>query len=292
MADDSSDYYLAVSKGQKFTGIRPLTEDEYNESIRDILGLKKHEGSNLLFDVVESNFEDFINKIEYYKEEYRKNSLMLNLNSSLIYFDLNRLILNILSAIRTFLDHTERRLQKTYGQSSNELFFFKKERNNAFDNNFAYRFTEKLRNYSQHCGLPLGNIEFSSYLDGDDTIYNILISVDSLELLEDYDSWGEVVKKELGEIDGKFDLLPLIQEKYEVLKGIGSRLYAIEEEYHRHAAEQLLDLILETIETKERPIIMKLNGDGEKLQMQIHQFPFNAISRLTGVKIEEKSPTG
>jgi len=79
-------------------------------------------------------------------------------------FNLNRLMLNFLSAFRTFLDHTQTNLDRTYGKESENFKIFKKTRSSYYDNYFSYRFLDKLRNYSQHMGMPITGIDTSSEL--------------------------------------------------------------------------------------------------------------------------------
>jgi len=79
-----------------------------------------------------------------------------------ITLQLNRLISNYLSSIRLFLDHSEYALHQKYGKNSLQLKEFKKTCSNVYDNNFSYRFLSKLRNYVQHCGMPIGHININS----------------------------------------------------------------------------------------------------------------------------------
>jgi len=61
-------------------------------------------------------------------------------------FSLNRHLLNFLGAMRFFLDHTQTRLTRHYGDNSPPLMAFKARTAQAYDTKFAYRFMYKLRN--------------------------------------------------------------------------------------------------------------------------------------------------
>jgi hypothetical protein len=78
--------------------------------------------------------------------------------------NLNRYIMNLLTAVRTFLDHTERNLTHRHGKDSEQFQAFKKATAEAYDSSFAYRFLYKLRNYVQHRGMPIGKMSINTQL--------------------------------------------------------------------------------------------------------------------------------
>src|SRR6476646_1442100 len=66
---------------------------------------------------------------------------------------------NWLSAMRMFLDHQETDLTRRFGKLSPEFVAFKTATSAAYDSEVGYRFAYQLRNYVQHCGLPLGHVD-------------------------------------------------------------------------------------------------------------------------------------
>jgi hypothetical protein len=76
--------------------------------------------------------------------------------------EVDRLLLNILTSMRTFTDHAETHLKRKFGSSSAEPGRFKEACSREYDRHFCYRFMYQFRNYSQHCGLPAGSIAFTS----------------------------------------------------------------------------------------------------------------------------------
>jgi hypothetical protein len=78
---------------------------------------------------------------------------------SRIFFQANRRLLNLLAAGNMFLDYTAAYLSRKYGDSSSELARFRAADSHAYDSVFAYRFLKRLRNYTLHCGLPVGSID-------------------------------------------------------------------------------------------------------------------------------------
>lgn len=125
-----------------------------------------------------------------------------------IYLHSNRLLLNYLSSIRTYLDHSQTFLTRKYGQKSNQVKKFNDLLSFNFDNNFSYRFLYKLRNYAQHCGIPIDTLSFSSQYDRENNKIhghlNAFFEPD--KLLANFDSWGAKVKLDLLAMNEPFDL--------------------------------------------------------------------------------------
>lgn len=67
---------------------------------------------------------------------------------------------------------------------------------NEYDENFSYRFLYKLRNYAQHCGMSAGNINIEENQESQ----FLSVQFDRNTLLNNYDSWGKLLKKELEEL--------------------------------------------------------------------------------------------
>ncbi len=127
--------------------------------------------------------------------------------------ELNRLLMNYLSSIRTYLDHSETKLKKRYGKSSSEFDNFKKCTSEFYDNKFAYRFIYKLRNYAQHIELPISIIGYETQRTlNSQKIKRILTPYfDREELLGKYTDWG-VVKDDLLKEKRTFPLMPIIEQ--------------------------------------------------------------------------------
>jgi len=110
--------------------------------------------------------------------------------------DTNKYFLNYLSSVKTFLDHTETKLKKNYGDQSQRYKCFKEICSKSYDASFSYRFIIKLRNYSLHCGMPLGGLTLQSEekppFSGN--IYHSFEAKFNREKLLEYDSWGRLKK--------------------------------------------------------------------------------------------------
>ena len=266
--------------------ITNLTLEQYNEYTGYIGASTKYNTDQNLFKLVEMNYDDLNKRIEHYKILYVKDEQKMDFKEiEDLYLDINRLLLNFLSSVRTYLDHTETRLNRKYGEGSEQFKLFKRITGEAFDNFFAYKFLCKVRNYSQHCGLPSGSIEINSSGDKDGkTINTMNIFFVRDHLLEQFD-WGTKVKPELSSMDEKFDVLPFIDEKFRLVGGINKTIATKELEEHKVAGNVLVDLLFEVEATGGIPCIYRIRGTKENPKLTFSWFPYNVISAITGVEV-------
>ena len=100
-------------------------------------------------------------------------------------FDLNRRLLNFLTAMRFFLDHTETRLKRRYGKTNKAVQTFKTSTSASYDKVFAYRFLYRLRNVAQHCSIPIGHVKTETHtLPAGGSERSVTFGFDTPELLE------------------------------------------------------------------------------------------------------------
>ena len=207
-------YYLGVM-GKGITGIKTLEDSEHKEYTNAVNCLSQFSSDQQLYAITLLNFDDFFGALKTYHDSYVKDPRIVNyLMLERMTLNVNRLIINYLSSCRTFLDHTEFKLKRVYGEKSQRFIVFKTATALEYDNNFSYRFLYKLRNYTQHCGMPLGGIKFSSKEEPEfsGNITNTLsIYFDRNRLLE-FDKWGSPVEEELRKLPTECDIIPYIQE--------------------------------------------------------------------------------
>ena len=268
---------------------KPTIRDEINISEADYLYcsdildkfLKLSSAENL-FRVVEFNYNELESKLNSY---LTKNYQLNFYEFDFLFVDMNRLILNLLSSIRTYLDHTETRLKRDYGDSSEEYLLFKEETSKAYDNSFEYRFLYKLRNYSQHCGLPAGSAEITSFQD-ENLIWrdkmNVFFSRD--KLISQYDGWGNLIKKDLLAMPENFDVLSLVDKMYDHLKSINEKIKKKIREHYKQDAQFLFSLLPKLSHLVGMPCLIKME-ETDVTKITFKSFPFEHISQITGATI-------
>jgi hypothetical protein len=115
-------------------------------------------------------------------------------DSSVHMGELIRHIMNILTSFRSFTDTTSHRVDELFGSDFGAQAIFKDQISKQYDAVFAYRFLYRLRNFTQHYGIPLDDIQISiERLNDGQLMYHL--SLDRNKLL-DYDGWS-LVKKEI-----------------------------------------------------------------------------------------------
>jgi len=192
-----------------------ITEDEYK-------ALKKARG--FLFEALylEQKFdlvtEDFI-EYEMTLLSYAASHMMF---SNLDYMrlqnevnNINRRLVNLLSACRLYLDHCVHHLSSIYGSKSDKVAAVIEQKNTEYDSNLSYRVLEALRNYVQHRGFPVQSVTYNAdrIEDGDrwQTLFSITPYIKTKELEAD-EKFKKTVLDELKKLGEEVDIKPLIRE--------------------------------------------------------------------------------
>jgi hypothetical protein len=169
-----------------------LSEEQYEQCVGDCLALDTYRTDAQLFQVVLWNEQDFRELLDRYSTAYvEKNFEGLPRRSPDL--NLNRCLLNLLSAIRSYLDYVETKVKRKYGGQSVKALKFKGYCADAYDGSFSYRFLYRFRDYAQHCGLPLTKISFDAKTvesDSEHVDRSLNVGVDRNDLLEADFNWG------------------------------------------------------------------------------------------------------
>jgi len=267
------------------------------------------------FRLVEANYTEYKTVLNEYSKIYCENANMAESYLEEMVFNLNRLMINFLSAVRTFLDHTETNLKRTYGKESENLKTFKKNCSSCYDNYFSYRFLYKLRNYSQHVGMPITGIDAASdliYINPLAVDYMLRITTLKSDLLK-YEEWGRYIiydkcnnskkieiKDEISRLPDQVDINPYIDELMDCIEKINNTLFGREEfiELLQHTA--FLDKLVKEASVREgAPCILVQVQDisniaksslifSPKYRIIYEHFPLNAMEFVDRININSK----
>lgn len=230
-----------------------------------------------LFRLVDTNYREYKSVLsEYFKIHCEKSGIGGSYLEGMT-FNINRLVINFLSSIFPFLDYSRERLSN---EKPEELENFDNLTHWYYDSCFSYRFLYKLRNYSQHVGMPIIGIGTLSEmvnpnpLETNHGLKTITLKKDLLK----FKKWG-TVKDEIPTLPEKIDIDPYIDEMMYCIKKINASLYGKEEtiELLKHAAF-LDNLVKETKSEEGTPVIIihaEVVDDG--LRLTCDHFPFNAM---------------
>jgi hypothetical protein len=169
-------------------------------------------------------------------------------------------VMDWLSAMRTALAHSERRLRRTRDEAS-----FLAACRYEYDTVFAYRFLYRLRNYAQHLALPVHT------LSGSDSGW--ILYVDRDALLKQFNGWS-TVRNDLEAGPEQIELEPLIRTCME-------SLHRIAQVVARHDTEEL-DQTLTDLEEGATYFSDHYGDDSEPIVYRVpdNEEPFRAGSTI------------
>jgi hypothetical protein len=131
---------LGIICGNHIKSVRELGLTEYEEYRQAVECLGNFMKDQELMVMVRRDYEEYENLLQPYAVEYLKGNASRLLPFDRLSFETNTRILNFLSSVRTFLDHTETSLKRRYGENSEKFSKFKQACSDAYDNNFSYKF--------------------------------------------------------------------------------------------------------------------------------------------------------
>jgi hypothetical protein len=269
------------------TFLNELSVEQFNTFQKAIITIEELKSIRRLRDFVTQNDEDIIEMLNNSLKDLVAKSLnswynVKNDDNDPCFKNANRLLLNYLSSIRTFLDHSETFIKRKYGNKSKQFSDYKTIQSYFYDNSFAYRFFYKLRNYSQHIGIPIDIFYFTTkYNNENNSIKGTLkVAFDRDKLIHNYDSWG-IVKKDLISQNQEFDLTPLIFEMTHNIREMEKNIEIIHKNELLKAANYITNLISHIATDKESEIFVafefKKNENGELEQYSSQHIPFDMI---------------
>ena len=283
-------YELGVLGGgakREIKSIRTLSDDEFRAYQDAISHLSDFSSDQQRYTITLLNYENFLNVIIRYSNEYKKNPAMVNYPIlEKVLLDINRHLINYLFSVRAFLDHTEYKLIKTYGGDSAKARNFKTACSLEYDNNFAYRFLYRLRNYSQHCSLPISELKFTSKEEPpfSGNIVSMLILKFNRNTLLSYNGWGSTVEREIRALPEEFNVVPLVASFWKSLEAINQTLI------NDNLAElvqsaQYVEKLINEVKGKDRtPIIFTLTRNNKISNVNILNIPFHLIEYVKALK--------
>lgn len=266
-----------------------LSIREYNALQNAINQINKYKSNKRLIEIVFANNEEIESFFKDAFQHLLKKSVSWAATKEedmdVIFLHANRLLLNYLSSIRTYIDHSLLFLSREYGKESGQLIKFKKLLAFNFDNNFSYRFFYKLRNYAQHCGVPLDTINFDSTYDRENNkIHGHLQAIfDSKKLLEDYDGWGKTLTKDLSNATESFELRALRASMNPIMFNLNYNFKKINRSRTKKAAVYIANKIGHLIKAKKEPCILydvKTNEQGHVAKFEIIAIPLKEVTEI------------
>jgi len=131
-------------------------------------------------------------------------------------YEVERRILNLLSAGRSYLDQAPQRIEDFMGSESAALKAFRDETHTQYDSSLGYRVMECLRNYVQHRGLPVGKLSVPCWVDQNAPEHRLRTTITPylmVSRLEEDGGFKKIVLDELRAMpNDDLDLKPFIRD--------------------------------------------------------------------------------
>lgn len=292
--------YLFGLENKTWSYIRELTEAEFDSFKAGQEHLMEFDESRRLIPIVERNEKEFKLELDrliselagFPKAEASIESEARALDAA---DELNRRLINYLTAFQVYLEHSRTRLARRYGRESSELRTFETRKLLAKENDFGYRFIRTLRNYVQHCGMPITHIVLSWQRDTPDDdaqiSSNVEVGFNSEALLERYSKWGPV-KSDLKRIKGYFSAWNPVETATAAIRQINSN--TVTAEYPKLVASyvDVINVMEDALAKGQTPAIGLVEQiepleDRRCVQAVFVNVPWNAMRNLGFIRIEQ-----
>ena len=272
-----------------FNATRRLSDDEFerlsaaNELFRRILG-------QTTWSVVQYNYSCFVLLEQQLRENVAARSYAAPIHADTIQVPIVASIVNILTAMRMFLDQSElelKRLDKADG--GGRFRTWKTVCSSEYDDYFAYRFLYKFRNYVLHVGLPLSTWNISVSLaqskklirlslagespldhvgDSDELTVQILLGESPSDLIKNYDDWS-TVQAELECLTTEIDLSEQIHVGMECLTRVARSFQEQFTEELSMGVDDFKAIVGNLGDYPSRPLLAKITQDHPLITMEM-----------------------
>nr|BFF37522.1 hypothetical protein BACT7_23840 [Tenacibaculum mesophilum] len=272
---------LSTFENRKFETIKNISQETFDKIRVDSEILKTAYTQFVIFKNVQINgaeYSEFLDKIS----DLHIGTVDIKIaHSQELLFQANRVILNLLSSFKFFIDNGEVHLKRKYGKDSEIAKEFRKLTSNEFDNVFAYRFLIKLRNYSLHLGFPLQGLE----LKAEKNIQTPIKTTGSLQLSIDIDLikkekslLGKIVYDDIKNLEEDIDLKPLIAELSSSILKIQKFIFTKQKEEIENAISNLETYAGKyKTKTNDIKVFNNLERNGNEVTFNAYHIPFEII---------------
>lgn len=279
---------LAVIHDKDYAIIREISPQEESLIQHSNEILTQFADEQQLYHMAYTAYEEYISAYRNCIENYGISPEFQPIIKENIITNLHTKIINFLTSIRTFLDHKEANLKKNDGETSEKYKRFKDVTTQLFDQNLSYRFIYKFRNYVQHCGMPGIKISMSSRL-ADETSGKILrtvkIKLDRNELLQKYDSWGNIVKKDLQNMSEEIDITTHISDMIQYIEIINSYLIDADLDKLNQAADSITTIANEAKSKPGVPVLARIEQiPNKEIKMNIQNMRLDIANMIIAAR--------
>ena len=220
---------LWAYKDGTLQGLREISAEEIEAYEKAVEHLHEFIGAEDLLQICRNNERDFRATLTELRTLAGQDDLS-QAKGKCLALEMNRRLLSVLTSLRLYAEYNETRFKRRFGKDSNEVAELKTVFADAYDSSFSYRFLWGLRNYAQHCGLPIGHVRTISRLREDETPQHRLEVKFETEILlaKGGDCWGSRGRADLKRAPLLIDVEPVVTEVIPVLEEVQDGMQAVE----------------------------------------------------------------
>ncbi|WP_420614512.1 hypothetical protein [Candidatus Palauibacter sp.] len=220
---------LWAYRGGTFRGLREISADEIEAYEEAVEHLHEFIGAEDLLQICRNNERDFGATLAELRTLAGQDDPSVA-EGKFLALEMNRRLLSVLTSLRLYAEYNETRFKRRFGTDSKEVAGLKTVFANAYDSSFSYRFLCGLRNYAQHCGLPIEYVRTTSRLREDETLeHKLEVNFEMKKLLaKGRKCWGSRGRADLERAPLLMDVEPVVSEVIPVLEQIQNGLQAVE----------------------------------------------------------------
>ena len=271
---------LSTFEDNSFETIKNISQDNFDCLKKDCDVLTTSYKQFVVFKYLQLNLKDYSKFIK----SFSKISITeINYNivtDTQAILQANKLVLNVLTSFKFFLDNAVTFLKRKNGKDSIIAKDFIKLTRNIYDVSFAYRFLTKLRNYSIHLGFPLEFLHIetdSRETNPEKWICDIKLLVCLNSLKKEKELFSSV-HKELMQKENDIDLLPLINELSHHIIEIQKYIYRVQKNEIDEAIENIECFVGDhKTDTNQIKVYSNYENIEGKISFKIYEIPFGIM---------------
>lgn len=279
---------LCSFENNSFNDIKEISIETLNSIKNDVATIKRYNKHFLNFIYFQQSLFEFDN---YNKSLKNIPTISIDINKLATdqnYIRANRIVFNLLTSFKFFIDSSERHIEDHFGKGGTELLEFKKLTNHFFDNHFSYRFLDKLRNYTVHKEFPIKILPYkakANFERPETMIGDISLIVNREDMLKEKSYLKAQVTNDITEMDHDINVSPLIYELGQIIFKIEKFIYGLHKDTLEESIENLKIFALKFKTNKNNiSIIYNIRKKGKEVKADTLPIPFDKIEGIENFK--------
>ncbi len=268
---ENIEYKLVNGGSQPYYWESIISKNDYDDIEKYHYCVGEYYNIENKYNIVIENYREFESEILNLSLSYSLHAMASFDNMNAMFWNIQRKLFNLLNSCDMFVEHClihYKHIQKKEGRITFDLKSFTNKLN---ENHFSYRVLDKIRNHSQHYGIPVQKVNFGSKRDYPSNPNRVTFPINLFlkpDLLRQNSGFPKHLISEI-EQQGEVDIKPLIREYlsliYSILKKVRDEL-ALPIIKWKNKYDWAVDLYRND-KKREPDYLFVMNKDGEKINL-------------------------